>query len=154
MISTLNTHIRNLFPHPTYSVADAAALLGIDGGEVRGWIESGEVEAVGTEGEARLPWSEVVMLGMEVVWTQPEVEEALGEDLGRAMPALVRLADLHVRVPRFEVAGLEALASRDGMTVDALLESELLDLVSAQSEWLRAAVPRFGEALEWPASDR
>jgi hypothetical protein len=94
----------------------------------------------------------VVTLGMEIVWTQPEVEEALGDDLGLAMPALVQLADLHVRVPRFEVARLEALASRNGVTVDTLLGSELLDLVSAESEWLRAAVPGFGEALRWPAS--
>src|SRR5437879_6079154 len=100
MNTSVRTHIRNLFlhPHPTYSIAGAAVLLGIDGSEIRAWIGSGEVEAVGTEDE--LPWSEVVMLGMEVVWTQPAVEEALEEDLGRAMPALVQLADLRVRVPR------------------------------------------------------
>jgi hypothetical protein len=63
------------------------------------------------------------------------------------MPPLLRLADLHVRVPRFEVAGLEALASCDGVMVDALL-SELLDLVSVELKWLRDAVPGFGEALQ------
>ncbi len=125
-------------------------MLGIDEGDVCGWIESGEIETVGLEGEL-LPWSEVVTLGMEIVWTQAEIEEALGEDLALAVPALVQLADLHVRVPRFEVAGLEALASRDGVTVDTLLGSELLDLVSAESEWLRAAVPGFGDAFRWPS---
>jgi hypothetical protein len=58
---SMHTHIRDIFlhPHPAYSIADTAALLGIDGSEIRGRIGSGEVEAVGTDSEPRLPWSEV-----------------------------------------------------------------------------------------------
>src|SRR5260221_8235430 len=105
MISTPTTRIRNLFlhPHPTYSIGAAAVLLGIDGSEIRAWIGSGEIEAVGTDDE--LPWSEGVMLGVEIVWTQPAVEEALGEDLRRAMPAPVQLAELRLPLPRFRAAG-------------------------------------------------
>src|SRR5829696_1548621 len=85
--------IRTLFlhPHPTYPLADAAALLGIDGRELRGWVEAGEIEGVETEAGLIVPWAEVVSFGMES-WSQEIVEEALGADVAEAIPALVRLA--------------------------------------------------------------
>jgi len=93
--------IRTLFlhPHPTYPLPHAAALLGMSEQELRGWIEAGEVEAVGTTETAELPWDEVVSFGMEF-WSQEVVEEALGEDVARVIPELLRLTDLEVRIPR------------------------------------------------------
>jgi hypothetical protein len=49
-----------------------------------------------------------------------------------------------------EVVALERVAARDGRSVDAVLARELLDFVSAQSEWLRTEIPGFTEALAWP----
>jgi hypothetical protein len=80
------------------------------------------------------------------------VEQALGDEVGRVMPELVRLADLHVRVPRFEVVGTERLAAREGASVDDLVSRQLLDAVSAEGEWLIATVPGFGEAMLWPVA--
>jgi hypothetical protein len=83
-------------------------------------------------------------------WSQEAVEEALGSDLAEAIPELLRLADLSVRIPRLQVVTLERLAASDGQTVSAVLARELRDLVSAHAEWLSAEVAGFAEALAWP----
>ncbi len=143
--------IRRLFlePRPTYSIADVATLLGMTRRDVRGWMEAGELEGVETPEGIVLPWGEVVSFGMDF-WSQEIVEEALGAELAEAIPELLRLAKLEVRIPRLEVVALERLAARDGKSVDAVLARELLDLVSAHSEWLANEIPGFAEALAWP----
>jgi hypothetical protein len=55
-----------------------------------------------------------------------------------------------VRIPRLEILALERLADRDGKSVDAVLARELLDVVSANSEYLATAIPGFTAALWWP----
>jgi hypothetical protein len=54
-------------------------------------------------------------------WLQESIEAALGADLADAIPELLRLADLGVRIPRLEILALERLADRDGKSVDAVL---------------------------------
>jgi hypothetical protein len=145
------TAIRTIFLHPerTYSLNDAASLLAMDVDEIQGWIDVGEIEPdEGTDG-LHLPWSEVVALAMER-WDQQTIEAALGDDVRNALPELRRLADLHVRVPQFEVVALTHLAARDGVTVDAIVDRQLLDLVGTQSHWLAAVIPGFTEAADWP----
>jgi hypothetical protein len=71
------------------------------------------------------------------------------ESQGIHTPVL-RLADLEVRIPRLEILALERLADRDGKSVDAVLARELLDVVSAHSEYLATAIPGFTAALRWP----
>jgi hypothetical protein len=78
------------------------------------------------------------------------VEQALGAEVAEALPELLRLAELEVRIPRIEVVTLERLAARDGETVSAVLARELRDLVSVHSEWLSREVPGFADALAWP----
>ncbi len=143
--------IRSLFlePRPTYTIADAAELLGMHWRDVRAWMESGELEGVEADEGLVLPWGELVSFGMDF-WSQEVVEEALGADLAAAIPELLRLTDLEVRIPRLEVVALEKLAARDGETVSAVLARELLDLVSVHAEWLSAEVEGFGAAMAWP----
>jgi len=45
---------------------------------------------------------------------------------------------------------LERFAGRDGKSVDAVLARELLDVVSALSEYLATAIQSFAAALRWP----
>jgi excisionase family DNA binding protein len=150
---TLNDRIRNLFlaSRATYTVAEAAELLNLSWAEVRGWLETGEVEGIETGRGLVLPWAEVVFMGMEW-WGQEAVEEALGEDRQRALPELVQLAELRVRLPRYEIAAVERVAAREGKSVDAVVARELLDFVSAEAEWLTQEVPGFAAALAWPGS--
>jgi hypothetical protein len=145
--------IRTLFlhPHPIYPLADAAALLGIDARELRAWVEAGEIEAIETEAGLVVPWAEVVSFGMES-WSQEVVEEALGADLAVAIPELVQLAELEVRIPRYAVVALERLAAVDGESVSSVLARELLDLVSVHAPWLSLEVGGFAEALSWPCA--
>jgi hypothetical protein len=144
-------NIRALFlhPRPAYPLPDAAALLGIGEGEVRGWVEVGELAAVDGRGGLGIPWAELVSFGMDL-WSQDVVEEALGADVAGVIPELVRLTDLEVRIPRMEVVALERVAARDGQSVDRVLARELLDFVSANSAWLDREVPGFLAALAWP----
>ena len=143
--------IRALFlsPKPSYPLPEAAALLGTDLRELRGWMEVGEIEGVETDGGLAVAWAELVSFGMDF-WSQEVVEEALGDGLGEAIPELLRLTELEVRIPRMQVVTLERLAAADGQTVSAVLARELRDLVSVHGEWLSAAVPGFAEAFLWP----
>ncbi|MDQ3280250.1 MAG: hypothetical protein M3Q69_02425 [Acidobacteriota bacterium] len=50
-------------------------------------------------------------------WSQEVVEEALGAELAQALPELLRLTELEVRIPRMKVVALERLAALDGETV-------------------------------------
>jgi len=145
--------IRFLFLHgrPTYPRPDAAALLGIGVDDLRGWMDAGEIEGIATDDGLVVPWAELVSFGMEL-WSQEVVEEALGADVAKAIPELLRLTDLEVRIPRMQVVTLERLAAIDGETVSAVLARELRDLVSVHAPWLAVEVPGFAEAFHWPES--
>jgi hypothetical protein len=143
--------IRNLFlsPQKTYSAAQAAEATGMSLEDVLGWMEVGELEGIDCRGEIVLPWDELVSFAMDF-WEQPDIEAALGAELAEALPDLLQLADLEVRIPRMEVVALEKLAARDGKSVDTVLARELRDVMSAQSEWLATEIPGFAAALAWP----
>jgi hypothetical protein len=143
--------IRDLFlhPHPTYSPVEAAEAIGMSVEDVRGWMEVGELEGIESHGAVVLPWEELVSFAIDF-WEQADIEAALGAEVAEALPELLRLADLEVRIPRMEVVALERLAARDGKSVDTVLARELRDLMSAQSDWLASEIPGFTAALSWP----
>jgi hypothetical protein len=145
-------HIRRLFlePKDTYSAAEAAEILGIELLDLKARMESGEVEGVRNCCGMTVSRKELISFAMDF-WPQEAIEEALGDDLAKGLPKLLRLADLHVRIPRFEILALERLAERDGKSLDALLGRELLDVVSANSRYLAPEIPGFKAALHWPA---
>jgi len=141
-------NIRRVFlePKPSYVLPEAARLLGMKAKELREWVAAGELEPVETDEGLVLPWEELVTFAMGF-WEQEEVEEALGSELASAIPELLRLTDLEVRLPKMEIVALERVAARERKSVDAVLARELLDFVSAHSEWLGADVMA---ALQWP----
>jgi len=144
-------YIRSLFlePKDAYSIRDAAEILCMPLGDVLGWMEVGELEGIDTPGGPMLSWGELASFTMGF-WSQESIEEALGAYLADAIPELLRLSDLEVRIPRVEILALERLADRDGKSVDAVLARELLDVVSAHSEFLAKTIPGFATALRWP----
>ena len=150
-MTTRAKSIRDVFlhPRPAYSIAEAAVLLGMEWDEVEGWLAVGELEGVDTDAGLAVPWSELVSFGMDF-WSQEAVEEALGTDVADALPELLRLTDLEVRIPRMQVVALERVAEKDSRSVDTVLARELRDFVSTHSEWLSQEVPGFAEALAWP----
>src|SRR5215203_4171669 len=143
--------IRSLFleAKPTYPIAEAASLLGMDWRDMRSWMESGELEGIDTAEGLVLPWVELVSFAMDF-WSQEVVEAALGLELADAIPELLRLTELEVRIPRIEVVALERLAVREGKPLSAVLARELRDLVSVHAAWLSREVPGFAAAMAWP----
>ena len=144
--------IRQLFlsPSHTYAIADAASLLGMEVEDLRGWLDAGEIEGSRVDdAELVVPWSELVFFGMDF-WSQEVVEAALGAEVAQAIPELVRLTELEVRIPRLQVVTLERLAERDGETVSGVLARELRDLVSVHAPWLSTEIAGFADALAWP----
>jgi hypothetical protein len=141
-------NIRRLFldPKDTYSDAEAAEILGIKPLELKERMESGEVEGVRTCCGMTVPRKELISFAMDF-WPQDTIEAALGDDLAKGIPKLLRLAALEVRLPHFEIVALERLAERDGKSVDTVLARELRDLVSAESDYLAAKIPGFLVAL-------
>ena len=146
--------IRRLFleSQRSYPFAEAAKLLGTKVKELREWVAVGEIETVEEDDGEAIPWAEVVSFAMDF-WSQEEIEEALGAEVAEAIPELLRLTELEVRIPRLEVLALERIAMRDGRSVDAVLSRELLGFVSAEAEWLGREIARFLEALAWPETE-
>jgi hypothetical protein len=107
------THIRRLFldPKDTYPDVEAAEILGMEFVDLKNRIESGELEGVRNCCGMTVSRKELISFAMDF-WPQAAIEQALGDDLPNAIPKLLRLADLHVRIPRFEIVALECLAER------------------------------------------
>jgi hypothetical protein len=127
------------------NLGSSLQIAGVGGGDPRRFCQL----FLGPAGVEVVPWAELVSLAMET-WSQEVVEEALGADVARAIPELLQLSELQVRIPRMEVVALERVAARERQTVSAVLARELRDFVSVHSEWLSIEVPGFAEALAWP----
>jgi hypothetical protein len=144
-------NIRRLFldPKDTYSDTEAAEILVMKPLDLKKRMESGEVEGIRTCCGMKISRKELISFAMDH-WPQEAIEEALGDELANAIPRLLRLADLQVRLPRIEIVALQRLGQRDGKSVDAVLARELLDLISAESDYLAPKIPGFTAALRWP----
>lgn len=62
----------------------------------------------------------------------------------------MRLADFHVRLPRYQVTLLEYMAERDRTSVSNVLTRELDGVVSANAEELSWSNIGFDRAMHWP----
>lgn len=144
-------HIRRIFldPKSVYSDAEAAEMLGMEPLDLKRRMESGEIEGVRNCCGVTVSREELISFAMDF-WPQEMIEEALGDDVAYAIPELLRLARLEVRLPRFEIVAVERLAERDGKSVNAVLARELLDVVSANSGYLATQIRGFKRALHWP----
>lgn len=115
-------------------------------------IRTGEIEVEETSVD-RWMWREELTAKALEIWPLEAIEEALGADADRALPAAIRLTDLHVRVPRHHVAMLEHFAERDRTTVTDVLTRELDGVASANADELSWAIIGFEAAMQWPDTD-
>lgn len=150
---TTHERIRRIFlqPEQSYPLSDAAALLGYSDGELIAAIEGGDLSVDSAEGLPTVPWEELALAAAER-WPQEIIEEALGTEAASALPELVRLTDLHVRVPRFGVLVLGRIAQRDGTTINAVVARQLLDIAVADVDLLERSIPGIDAAIRWPLS--
>ena len=146
--------IRTIFLHqrPHVSIAEATVLLGWSRREMSRAIAGGEVE-VTTTAVGKWLWREELMAKALELWPAETIEEALGADAGKVLPEAVRLIDLHVRLPRHQVAMLEHFAERERASVSSVLARELAGVASAHADELSGAVVGFADALAWPDAE-
>ena len=133
----LINRIRSIFLHqrPHVTIAEATALLGWSRGEMSRAVAAGEVEVTSTS-VGKWLWREEVMAKALELWAPELIEEALGADADGVLPEAVRLIDLHVRLPRHQVAMLEHFAERDRTTISGVLARELDEVASAHADEL------------------
>ena len=147
----LINRIRSIFlqQRPHVRIAEATVLLGWSRGEMSGAISSGEIEVSSTSLSTWI-WREELMAKALELWAPEVIEEALGPDADAVLPEGVRVVDVHVRLPRHQVAMLEYFAERSRTTVSDVLARELDGVASVHSEELSWAVVGFADALAWP----
>ncbi len=146
--------IRTIFLHqrPHVTIAEATVLLGWSRGEMSRAIAGGEVEVSSTPAGKYIGREELMATALDI-WSPEEIEEALGADADGVLPEALRLMDLHVRVPRYQVAMLEYLAERDRTSVNGVLARGLVVMASVDTDELSRAVHGFADALAWPDAD-
>ncbi|HEY0140218.1 MAG TPA: hypothetical protein VGF48_04925 [Thermoanaerobaculia bacterium] len=150
----LINRIRTIFLHqrPHVTIAEATVLLGWSRAEMSRAIAAGEVEVTSTS-VGKWLWREELMAKALELWSAEVIEEALGADADGVLPEAVRLIDLHVRLPRHQVAMLEHFAEREQTTISGVLARELDGVASANAEELSWAVAGFADALAWPDAE-
>ena len=141
-----------LHPRPHVSIAEATVLLGWSRGEMSHAIAAGEVEVAATS-VGKWLWREELMAKALEIWSPEVIEDALGADAKGVLPEAVRLIDLHVRLPRHQVAMLEHFAERERTTVSSVLARELDGVVSAHADELSSAIVGFADAFAWPDAE-
>jgi hypothetical protein len=147
---SIRERVRTLFlsPREFYSAHEAAELLGWSHSELSTALANGDLEGERTCSGYRIAWQEVAAM-ITAQYPQALIEQALGDDVTSVIPE-VRLAELRVEIPRYEVVMLTKLAERENVTVDEYLSRHLLDLAGAEVEWLAMTIPQFSEAMRWP----
>ncbi|HKR66069.1 MAG TPA: hypothetical protein VJZ00_20220 [Thermoanaerobaculia bacterium] len=155
-MSTLDrtTRIRSIFlkRKRRYSLADISRLAGITERKVITGIEAGEYLASRRRGEYRFTWSELAHIAM-AKWPLPIIHDALGADAALALPPLLLLQDLQVRLPAYQVLMLHRLAELARVDVNSYLANYFLDLAGSEVSILDAEIPGFKAAMRFPNGD-
>lgn len=133
----------------SYRLAEGARLLGISSATLRREAEEDRRDAYRTGGKWRFRWRQLACIALRR-WSIAEVQDALGSDAEAVLPPLLALRTVTVRLPSFAVIALEAIASRDGTTLDACLHQELMDFAGVWAEEMEAAHPGFRRAYLFP----
>ena len=143
--------IRAIFLHerPHVSLARATTLLGWTRREMSEAVHSGEIEATKTSAGDRILREELWAKALEM-WPLDAIEEALGPDADRVLPPPLRLADLHVCIPRYQVAMLEHMAEQKQTSVSNVLTRELENTANTNSDEFSRSVGGFAIAMHWP----
>ena|ERR1051326_8494003 len=134
-----------------YPPAEAADILGWTPAEMERAIAAGEVVVMRGRSGDRISWQEVAIL-LASRCPQAAIEEALGAEMASVIPESIRLAELRIRIPRYQIAMLAKLADRERVSVDELMARHLLDLASAEATWLGHRIACFEAAMRWPGA--
>jgi hypothetical protein len=146
--------IQTLFLHPaeSYSLSEAARLIGVSPGVLRREAEADQREAYRSNGSWQFTWRQVACIALRR-WTLAEIHAALGADAAIALPPLLSLRTLTVQLPEYLVHALETMADADATTVDDWLHRELVDFAGTVVERMEPILPGFRRAYLFPGQD-
>ncbi len=83
-------------------------------------------------------------------WPLPVINDALGSEAVRALPPLLLLQELRVRLPAYQVVMLHRLAELESVDVDSYLANYFLDLAGSEVTLLDGEIPGFKAAMRFP----
>jgi hypothetical protein len=132
-----------------YSLAEAATLLRWSKGKLAEEIAASELRPI--DADAIVPWRVVAVFAV-TEWSPEMIEDALGAEI-IVLPDLLRLGELCIRLPRYQIVALEAAARRSTATISEYLSQYLLDQTCTEAPALVRTVEGFREAYIWPRSD-
>lgn len=143
--------IREIFLErkPRYSLSDLVRLTGITRYAVTAGVRGGEYVAERERGQYRFNWTELAHIAM-AKWPLPVINDALGADAGSALPPLLLLQELQVRLPAYQVLMLHRLAESESVEIDSYLANYFLDLAGSEVSALDAEIPGFKAAMRFP----
>jgi len=133
----------------SYGLREAARLTGITHGTLKRKAEAGELHAYQSNGSWRFTWHQLALIAMKR-WTLAEIHDALGADAAKALPPLLSLRTVTVRLPEFIARALEKIAEDNATTFDASLHNALMDFAGSRPDEMEAAIPGFWRAYLFP----
>lgn len=143
--------IRELFLHrqPSYRLSVAARLLAMSRGTLQREAEGDKRDAYRVNGRWRFTWRQVAYIAFRR-WSLAEIHEALGTDASTALPPLLAMRCLTVRLPEYLVRAIELSAGAANTTIDDWLHHELIDFAGTVASSIERSVPGFRRAYLFP----
>lgn len=143
--------IQTLFLQPadSYTLREVATLTDTPVRSLRREVAHGDRDATKVRGAWRFTWRQAVYVAM-ARYTLTEIHDALGDAAAGALPPLLALRTVTLRLPAFIVCTLETIASGNGTTLDACLHQELMELAGVWAEEMEATHPGFRRAYLFP----
>jgi hypothetical protein len=147
--------IRTIFLHqrPHVSLARATTLLGWTRRQMSEAIRAGEIEVAESWAVPRIQREELWSKALEV-WSLAAIEEALGPDADHVLPPSLRLVDLHVSIPRYQIAMLAEFAELRQTSVGNIVTRELDDWASANLKEISSSRADYDSATRWPSAEQ
>lgn len=133
-----------------YSLSEAAELLGWTSQDLAAELSSQFLTEPDEWLHRPVPASAIAVLAFSDS-SYEAIERALGSEAS-LLPSLVRLKNLSIQLPAYQIAALESAARREQRTVSDLLARYLMDLICDEAPALEKTVEGFREAFHWPAS--
>src|SRR5437868_10859337 len=146
----LAERIRSIFLQTTPYVSQKDMCILFTGARlhVNELIAEREIQVHARRGAPAFARGDLMALAVEV-WSLEAIEEALGEDAARVLPAPIRLRAVTLKLPEYQVAMLDYLAADKQTTPSDLVTRALGDLEAEHMDVLTASAPGFAEAMNW-----
>ena len=122
--------------------------------DLRRAIRDGEIEATEiAPNDWRIPWHALAALAVDMWGIETIEEELAGRKAATVLPPLVRLANITLRLPRYQVAMLEVLGRRPDHSVNSIVADALLPIAEDRADEMELIIPGFKEAIHFPETD-